>query len=68
MNARRPRAPIREKQAYRVSEFCEDHGIGRTKAYEEMDTGRLRYVKLGRIRLIPADGAREWLRALSANS
>lgn len=52
------------KAAYRVEEFAELHGIGRSTAYREIAEGRLRIVKLGRRTLVPVDAIRDWLAAL----
>lgn len=42
-----------QKQAgWRVNEWCEQVGVGRTKAYELMEAGAVKYVHLGRRRLI----------------
>ena len=35
-------------QAFTIMAFCRVYGIGRTKAYEEISTGRLRTKKVGR--------------------
>ena len=47
-----------------MAEFCERYGIGRTKAYEELNCGRLRGRKVGRRTLIAEDDAEEWLSRL----
>ncbi len=51
-----------------VSEVCEWTGLGRTRLYEEMNSGRLRSVKIGRRRLIPEQALADWLDTLSARS
>lgn len=55
---------LEPKRAYSVTEFCELYGIGRSKAYDEMKAGRLKYRKCGRRRLIGEDDARDWFDAL----
>ncbi len=48
--------------AYSIPEFMRDAGLGsRSTVYKEIAEGRLKTVKVGRRRLIPADAAREWL-------
>ena len=52
------------RRAFSVTEFCRGYGIGRTNAYQEIATGRLRAVKVGRRTLITHDAAEAWLAAL----
>ena len=52
------------KLAYTIREFREASGIGRTRIYDEIAAGRLRTVKFGRTRLIPADAATEFIAKL----
>lgn len=52
------------KLAYTVSEFCSSSGIGRTRTYELIAAGKLKTVKLGRSRLIPAEAANEFIASL----
>jgi excisionase family DNA binding protein len=49
--------------AVRVNEFCELYGVSRSFAYELMDRGKLRTIKLGKRRLIPVEAAEALLRA-----
>lgn len=49
------------KAALSVEDFCDRFGIGRTAAYEEMKTGRLKARKCGRRTLIPRTEAERWL-------
>jgi excisionase family DNA binding protein len=59
----------RQKQAesaparlsYRISEFCQATGIGRSRLYEEIAAGRLRTVKFGRSTLVMAEDATAFL-------
>jgi hypothetical protein len=44
--------------------FCETYSIGRTKAYEEINAGRLRVRKAGRRTIITTDDADDWLSRL----
>ena len=53
-----------EKRAFSIAAFCENYGIGRTSAYEEIAAGRLRVVKAGKRTLVPADAAEAWLKNL----
>ena len=52
-----------EIEAYDVKLFCIAFNVSRSFAYVEMDAGRLKYVKVGRRRLIPRAYALEWLHA-----
>ena len=49
-----------------IAEFCERYGLGRTKAYEEIKSGRLRGRKIGKRTIIAEDDAEDWLRHLPA--
>lgn len=49
------------KGAFSLKEFLAWASIGRTKALEEISSGRLPAVKVGRRLLIPVDGASTWL-------
>jgi excisionase family DNA binding protein len=53
------------KLALSIAEFCEAVGIGRTTAYLEIKSGRLRVSKCGKRTLITVDEARAWLRLLA---
>jgi hypothetical protein len=50
--------------AYSVLEFCREFSIGRSTAYEEMKSGRLKYRKCGVRTIIAYEDAIRWLRAL----
>jgi predicted DNA-binding transcriptional regulator AlpA len=52
------------QRAMNIPEFCERYGPGRTKAYEELKSGRLRARKIGKRTVITDDDAEEWLRHL----
>ena len=56
------------KSAYSIDEFCEDNGLGRTRVYEEISSGRLRTLKVGRRRLITAEAATAWRQLVEAES
>jgi Helix-turn-helix domain len=57
----------RERQrAMSIDGFCKGYGIGRTKAYEEINAGRLKARKAGRRTIITADDAEDWLSRLPA--
>ena len=43
------------KRAYRVLEACNDFGLGRSNIYKLIKDGKLRTVKVGGRRLIPAE-------------
>jgi hypothetical protein len=50
--------------AMTIQQFCGLYKIGRTTAYDEINTGRLRAVKAKRRTLISQDAAREWFDSL----
>jgi hypothetical protein len=52
------------QRAMSIPEFCERYGPGRTKAYEELKSGRLRGRKIGKRTIITEDDAEDWLRHL----
>ena len=52
------------QRAMSIAEFCERYGPGRTKAYEELKSGRLRARKIGKRIIIASDDAEDWLRRL----
>jgi hypothetical protein len=52
------------QRAMSLSQFCERYGPGRTKAYEELKSGRLRARKVGKRIIIAEDDAEDWLRRL----
>jgi excisionase family DNA binding protein len=54
-----------EKRALSISEFCGRYGIGRTTTYEEIQSGRLRAVKVGRRTLVTESDAESWLATLT---
>ena len=49
---------------YRVSDVVEVLNLSRTVVFELLRSGRLRSVKEGRSRLVPADAVREYLALL----
>jgi excisionase family DNA binding protein len=56
------------KRAYSISEFCNIYQLGRTKAYQQIKSGRLKAVKVGSRTIIRADDAEQWLAALEGAS
>ena len=50
-----------DKEAFTVNEFCDAFGVGRTFAYQEIISGRLKTAKVRKRRIIPVPAAREWL-------
>jgi hypothetical protein len=52
------------KRAYTRLEFCDAHGIGQTKFYEEVKEGRLKVRKVGRKSIVLRDDAEDWLQQL----
>jgi hypothetical protein len=54
------------QRAMSIDGFCKAYGIGRTKAYEEINAGRLKARKAGKRTIITEDDAEEWLSLLPA--
>lgn len=54
------------KAGYSVPEFCYGAGIGRSKAYELMGNGLIRFVTVGRRRII-TDSPADFLARLAGN-
>lgn len=55
-------------QAFTIEQFILAYKIGRTKAFEEISSGRLATYKVGRRRYISARAAEEWQRRLEAEA
>jgi len=55
---------MHEPLAYPLPDFLKLAGIGRTKAYEEINAGRLKVRKNGNRTIVLAADARAWLEAL----
>lgn len=45
---------------WRVNDFCEAHGIGRTTFYEAVKRGEIKIIKYGNRTLIPDQQAKMW--------
>jgi len=55
----------RERQrALSINEFSRAYGIGRSKIYEELTSGRLRGRKVGKRTIITEVDAEDWLQCL----
>lgn len=48
----------------KINEFCAQKKCSRTKAYQELKSGRLKAVKIGRATRIPQHEADAWEKAL----
>ena len=58
------RPPRAWQRGMSIRAFCETYDVGRTKAYEEINAGRLRALKAGRRTIVTADDAEAWLSGL----
>jgi excisionase family DNA binding protein len=56
------RHPVDVERLLSIPEACEAIGIGRSRIYHELDSGRLRSIKVGRRRLVPASAVAEFAR------
>jgi excisionase family DNA binding protein len=54
----KPAAPV----AYRVNRFCDAMGLGRTKFYALVRQGKIRTVRIGGCRVVPASEVERLLR------
>jgi hypothetical protein len=54
------------QRAMSLAQFCQNYSVGRTKAYEEIISGRLRARKNGKRTIITEDDAEDWLQQLPA--
>jgi helix-turn-helix protein len=53
-----------QQRAMSVAQFCQNYATGRTTAYQEINSGRLRARKCGKRTIITEDDAEDWLRSL----
>jgi hypothetical protein len=51
---------VQVRPAYRINEFCKEFGIGRTLAYLEIQMGRLKVYKIGKLTMIAGEDALAW--------
>jgi len=52
------------QRAFSIGEFSQAYGVGRTKIYEEIKSGRLRARKVGKRTVIIDDDAEAWFSRL----
>lgn len=52
--------------AYSIAQFAAACTLSRGQVYKEIEAGRLKTVKVGRRRIVPASAAHEWLDSLSS--
>tara|TARA_B100000674_G_C37452392_1_gene738885 strand:+ start:78 stop:311 length:234 start_codon:yes stop_codon:yes gene_type:complete len=60
--------PLSNRVNYRVSDFLDEFGIGRTKFYALVKVGDIRIVKCGRRTLIPMSAAIEFQARLESGA
>ncbi len=61
--------PAKQKLvAYRVAEFMQAFGVGRTKVYNLVNSGQLQILKSGRVTLIPMSSVETWMKACEAEA
>ena len=58
--------PPAPRVTYSIEEFAALTGLGRTRVFEELKSGRLHAVKSGRRTLIPAAEVDAWVKSLDA--
>ncbi len=59
--------PAAPERLLSVAQTAEITGLGRTRLYAELDAGRLRSLKVGRRRLVPAGAIGEYVAAQSSD-
>jgi hypothetical protein len=57
-------APMIAKISYRIPEFCQATGLGRSAVYKFIQNGELRIRKAGRITIIDSDEAQRFVASL----
>lgn len=55
-------------QTFTINQFISTFKLGRTKTYEEIESGRLATYKVGRNRYISGRAAEEWQRRLEGET
>jgi excisionase family DNA binding protein len=55
-----------EPLAVTIADACRLIGLGRSKLYEEISTGRIKALKAGKRTLIPVASLKDWLARLEA--
>jgi excisionase family DNA binding protein len=68
MSRRQNTSPTTSRRAFTLNDFCDAYSIGRSSAYGLIRKGKLRSVRVGGRRLIPADAAEKLLRSEEAAS
>ena len=51
-----------EQRAFDIPGFCEAYRVGRSTTYEEIRTGRLQIMKVGKLTRISSEAAENWRR------
>jgi excisionase family DNA binding protein len=59
---------VNAKELYRVPDVMALLSLGRSTLYEELRSGRLRSVRVGRVRLIPAAAIADYIALLERES
>jgi predicted DNA-binding transcriptional regulator AlpA len=52
--------PTTMRVNWRVDDFCQAHGIGRTSFYNEAKRGEIKPIKIGKRTLVPVAEANAW--------
>ncbi len=53
-------SPATARVNWRVDDFCNAHGIGRTYFYDEVKRGEIKPIKIGKRTLVPVSEAKAW--------
>jgi hypothetical protein len=65
--AKTSKPPIGDHSVFDLPSFCAWAHIGRTRAFEEIRSGRLKARRIGKKSLITIEDAREWFASLPSN-
>lgn len=57
-----------QQLGYALNKWCKARDVGRTRAYEEIKSGRLETYKVGRKRFVSATADAEWQRRCQAET
>ena len=60
--------PTVGRAAYTIDEICERSHSGRTKIYDEIKSGRLKTIKIGKSRRVTVEQERDWHAVLASST
>ena len=63
-----PKVALQDHLAFSIAEFGSIHGVGKTLTYGEINSGRLKTMKVGDRRLISTEAAAAWRKLMEQNT